>query len=343
MNQPWIHKPETDLLFILSPPFVILLLIMLFSEQLSIIEEKYSFWTWLFLIVCIDVAHVYASLFKTYFNKEQLNKNKRLFLTLPSVALCLSIALCLLGTKIFWSFLAYVAVFHFVRQQYGFMRLYSRGEQKTTFGQYWDKINIYNATIFPMLYWFLTPDRKFNWFLDNEFLQYNAPKAVHIFHILYGIIVSLHILIIGYQWLRTKYFNIPKQLIIIGTYLSWYCGIVYYNNELIFTAFNVISHGIPYMALIFFKEIDTNKNHYIWVHKALKNNGWLTFIVFLLVIAFLEEYFWELFIWNEHFSLENITVSEEWHFIWIPLLALPQLTHYLLDGFIWKSPKKIRS
>ena len=24
----------------------------------------------------------------------------------------------------------------------------------------------------------------------------------------------------------------------------------------------------------------------------------------------------------------------------VPLLALPQLTHYVLDGFIWRRPKK---
>jgi hypothetical protein len=49
--------------------------------------------------------------------------------------------------------------------------------------------------------------------------------------------------------LKTSYFNIPKNLIIIGTLSSWFFGIVYFNNDLVFTLLNVVSHGIPYMAL----------------------------------------------------------------------------------------------
>ena len=67
MEQPWIHKAKTDLAFIIGPSFFVLALIFLFQDYITEIENEYSFYTWLFLIVFIDVAHVYATLFKTYF------------------------------------------------------------------------------------------------------------------------------------------------------------------------------------------------------------------------------------------------------------------------------------
>jgi len=69
--------------------------------------------------------------------------------------------------------------------------------------------------------------------------------------------------------------------------------------------------------------------------------GIFLFIAVILGFAFFEELIWEILVWNEHFSL-NIRVSENWFQFLIPLLVVPQLTHYLLDGFIWRKPKKLK-
>jgi hypothetical protein len=65
----------------------------------------------------------------------------------------------------------------------------------------------------------------------------------------------------------------------------------------------------------------------------------LFFIVFLFAIAFFEEYVWEIFVWNEQFSFRGSDFSN-WQFLLVPLLTVPQFTHYILDGFIWKSNKQ---
>lgn len=340
MTQPWIHKRNTDLLFILSPPFIITVVMLFFHDKMEAIQNKYSFFTWLFLIVGIDVAHVYASLFKTYFNKKNYQINKRLYLRVPFLGFLGGVFVYLLGGAFFWSALAYVAVYHFVKQQYGFMRLYSRNELKNKSAFFFDNLNIYNATLFPMLYWFLTPNRNFNWFVPNEFFQLNLPVLVNILHVVYFLILVLYLLKTIIHWIKTKQLNIPKHLVIVGTYLSWYLGIVYYNNELIFTAFNVLSHGVPYMALIYFKEIDVLKKQQGVLQFFLKKSVFITFFLIVLLIAFFEEYIWEVTIWEEFFTANpSLYFAETWHFIWIPFLALPQLTHYILDGFIWKQKK----
>ena len=79
MTQPWIHKAKTDTLFILMPPFAILAVVFLCQDFLQDIEAKYSFYTWLFFVVFIDVAHVYATLFKTYLVPEEFQKKKAAF------------------------------------------------------------------------------------------------------------------------------------------------------------------------------------------------------------------------------------------------------------------------
>jgi drug/metabolite transporter (DMT)-like permease len=178
MEQPWIHKAKTDSLFILSPSFLVVAVVFLFQSQLRQIEDKYSFYTWLFLIVFIDVAHVYATLFKTYFVATEFQKRKKLLIGLPILCFLIGMFLFSFGSGVFWSVLAYIAVFHFIRQQYGFMRLYARNESKKW--AWIDNLIIYTATIYPMLYWFLSAPRKFNWFVENEFLHFKNPFLITI-------------------------------------------------------------------------------------------------------------------------------------------------------------------
>jgi hypothetical protein len=59
----------------------------------------------------------------------------------------------------------------------------------------------------------------------------------------------------------------------------------------------------------------------------------------LFSIAFSEEFFWEVLVWKEHVSFLDFEISSFLTMIIVPLLAMPQLTHYLLDGFIWKRKK----
>lgn len=339
MKQPWISNAKTDSLFILSPPFLVLAVIFLFQDHLAELNEKYSFLTWLFLIVFVDVAHVYSTLFKTYFVKQEFKKRKKLYLTVPLLSLVLGIMLYQFGSLFFWSVLALVAVYHFIRQQYGFMRLYARLEPNIIFKKI-DTIAIYAATIYPMLYWFGTP-RKFNWFVEDEFnWAAKLPNYIPLITVAYVAVIAVWIFKTVYVFTRFKEFNIPKNAVIVGTFLSWYFGIVYFNSDLIFTFLNVVSHGIPYMALIYINDIQKKDNAHLKRLSVFKSGaGVVLFIGILLIIAFSEEFLWETLVWKENISVSNLSVPEYWQIFLVPLLTVPQLTHYLLDGFIWKTKK----
>lgn len=340
MKQPWIHNAKTDWSFILSPPFLVLAVVILFQNQIQNLEHHYSFYTWLVLIVFVDVAHVYSTLFKTYFIKEELRKRKLLYFGIPAISLVFGLIFYQLGSLMFWSGLALVAVFHFVRQQYGFMRLYARFE-KSGFSKFWDGIAIYSATIYPMLYWIKTP-RAFNWFVENEFNWLDSlPNFIPGITLIYWIILGIWLLKTVYFFVKNQSFNIPKIAIIIGTYLSWYFGIIYFDNDLIFTLLNVISHGIPYVALVYIREIEQKDKSSLQKLSVFKSGfGILLFVLIIIGFAFFEELMWEVLVWREHFSIQNLELSLTWQQFLIPLLVVPQLTHYLLDGFIWKNQKK---
>lgn len=340
MRQPWIHSAKADALLILSPPFLVLATVFLFQETLVKLNENYSFFTWLLLIVFVDVSHVYSTLFKTYLVRREFQARKKLYIAAPLLSLALGLLLYQFGSLAFWSVLALVAVFHFIRQQYGFMRLYARFEAHSISKKI-DTAAIYAATLYPMLYWFSTP-RKFTWFVDNEFMWLKKlSNILPVATVLYTVILGVWVGKTLADLLKRKEFNLPKNLVIVGTFLSWYFGIVYFNNDLIFTFLNVVSHGIPYIGLIYLNEIRNRKTYELKDLSFFKTGfGAAAFVATLLAIAFSEEFLWEVFVWRENISFGNITISESWHMILVPLLTVPQLTHYILDGFIWKKPKK---
>jgi hypothetical protein len=263
-----------------------------------------------------------------------------LYYGIPAVSWVLGLILYQFGSLTFWSVLALIAVFHFIRQQYGFMRIYARFEPDN-WNKKIDGIAVYSATVFPMLYWFKTP-RAFTWFVENEFNWFqNVPDYIPLITFLYSVILIIWILKTIDEILKTKKCNVPKVALISGTYLSWYFGIVYFNNDLVFTFLNVISHGIPYVALIYIREIKQKDDQNLANLSLFKSTfGIFLFIAIILAFAFFEEFLWEILIWNEHFSL-NLNISLTWFQFLVPLLVVPQLTHYLLDGFIWRKPKKL--
>lgn len=343
-QQPWLNTPVSDLVFILSPPFVSLLLVLLFPAQFKVTNAM-PLQYWLMLVVFVDVAHVYSTLYRTYFNPSAIQK-KYLLTLIPLGCYIVGVILYQLDSLWFWRILAYLAVFHFIRQQYGFMRLYSRKETTSKTVKIIDKITIYTATLYPILYWHVKGDRNFNWFINGDFYYFSSPWLLKCSSWIYLLVITVYLLKEMIELLKGRAFNLPRNLLVLGTFLSWYFGIVYFNGDMAFTTLNVISHGIPYMALIWFFEKKRYHQQPKQRNKVLKlsfgHYGVLLFILIIVGLAYIEEGLWDGFVWREHeraFALfaqlpviENTTLLA----FLVPLLSLPQSTHYVLDGFIWK-------
>lgn len=344
VKRAWIHSAWFDSLFILAPPFICLLLIALFPGFFCF-NEKEPEWIWLILIVCIDVGHVYSTIYRTYFDRQVILQNKMLFYLSPFLIYVTGVALYSMNPIAFWRAMAYLAVFHFVRQQYGFMRLYSRHETHT-FSQRLDSITIYASTLYPLLYWHLSGKKAFNWFVEGDFLYFNAPSLIPVFTVIYCVILVVYIVKeLTLSW-KHHSFNLPKNILIASTALSWYFGIVYFEGDLTFTLLNVVSHGIPYYALVWAhgsKKSKTPEVHSSLLKKIFRTEFIVLFLLILLIMAYAEELIWDGLIWKEHLGifpstsfLPDISGNSLLMTICVPLFSLPQLLHYFIDGFIWK-------
>jgi hypothetical protein len=340
VRQPWIHSAATDGIFILGPALfatVIALLIVIAGHG----RAGLGLWSWALLVIGIDVAHVYSTVYRTYFDPLERARLSGWLIGVPVGTWILGVLLYSMSAATFWTALAYSAVFHFVRQQYGFVMLYARAERTLP---RWclrlDQVTIYGATLFPLLYWHTHLPRQFVWFIDGDFLP--LPDM------LWSIALPLYVAMIGAYlgkelWLRLRHqpFNIPRNSIVIGTALSWFFGIIVTNGDLIFTLTNVVAHGIPYLALTCIYQQRRDRQ---------LQRRWSLFVPRLIAIAlgllvlfaFVEEGLWDGLVWREHLALfpgfrllpqiQGIGALS----LLVPLLAVPQMTHYVIDGVIWR-------
>jgi hypothetical protein len=341
-TRSWIYRPGADLLLIIGPAFLVTLLFLLLPAGSA--QAEVTPWMWLVLVAGIDVAHVYSTLWRTYLDGQERQKYGHLLYWIPLGAYLIGVVLHLVGPLLFWRVMAYLAVFHFIRQQYGFLSLYARHEARPQWERWMDAATVYAATLYPLLHWHTHLPRPFHWFVEGDFLALPYPWLSQVAGVLYAI------LLLGYVgkevFLHTKGrpFNLPKHLILLGTVLSWYIGIVYLQGDLAFTATNVIAHGIPYMALVWMygKKKHTQSPRRTWLKAVFRWQSLPIFVGVLLLLGYIEEGLWDALVWRDHVGLfpwaadlPQLMQHSELSLV-VPLLAVPQVTHYVLDGFIWK-------
>jgi hypothetical protein len=371
-RQPWIYKSWVDLSIIIAPAFLATLVVLLFpgwfGDGSSMPPQA-----WLLLIVGVDVAHVYSTMWRTYLDPSEFARHRNLLVYTPIAVWVGGVILYSMGAMVFWRVLAYLAVFHFVRQQYGFMAVYARKDGRGKWERWLDAGTIYALTLYPILYWHTHLPRNFSWFVEGDFVDLGVGWLADVGFVLYVLVGLVYVAKEGWMSMR-RGFNLPKNLMVLGTGLSWYCGIVLRNGDLAFTATNVIAHGLPYMGMVWMygrkkhggkgysgsgrvseEEEGAASRHgldsgrpapNLWMKLGFQLWFLPAFLGLLLGLAYLEEGLWDGLVWRDHAGLfpwagglPFLTDSAALAIV-VPLLSLPQVTHYIVDGFIWKMRKK---
>jgi hypothetical protein len=332
----WLFSAPVDLSVFLGSALLALLALWI-GARIGVLNGRTPEWTWVPAVLLIDVAHVWSTGFRVYFDSSELKRRPWLYTLVPVLGFAIGVALYSKGELVFWRVLAYLAVFHFIRQQYGWVMLYrARVGERDRFGHWLDTSAVYLASLYPLIYWHAHLPRQFWWFLENDFA--GTPVFATLEHLarpLYWTVMSAYVGRSLYQWLRFKRVNPGKDIVIITTAVCWYTGIVVFNSDYAFTVTNVIIHGVPYMALVYWyarAQRPRTTQPYRFLTSSL-----LPFLATLWLIAFVEELFWDRGVWHDRAWL----FGRGWDLGWlkvllVPLLALPQLTHYVLDGFIWR-------
>lgn len=331
----WLFSPAIDLGAFLGSAIASLILLGA-GAHFGLLNNDSPDWTWISAVLLIDVAHVWSTGFRVYFDPQEIRKRVWLYLLAPLFGYLIGVALYSESAILFWRVLAYIAVFHFVRQQRGWVALYRRKlNEKDDYGKWVDVAAIYLATIYPLVYWHANLPRNFEWFVRDDFGA--LPQIVEqIMFPVYVLTLGLYLLKSIYLWLFQRFYNPGKDIVVVTTAICWYLGIVAFNSDYAFTVTNVIIHGVPYFVLIYWyarERRETATRTY-----RLFSSNIIFFLSILWLLAYLEELFWHKSVWhNERAWLFGADWQlENFKMYFVPLLALPQLTHYILDGFVWR-------
>lgn len=343
---PWIFSPTVDLLTFGGSALFAMAMLGL-GAMFGWLNQDTPGWTWVVAILLIDVAHVYATGFRVYFDRDELARRPWLYGLTPLLAFAISWAVYSESVDAFWRCLAYLAVFHFVRQQYGWVALYRNKAGETyRMGKWIDTSAIYLATVYPLVYWHCHLPREFWWFRPDDFAAFSIDWSAWLAPF-YWLAMSSYAVKSIWLGVRKRQWNPGKDLVVATTAICWYVGIITFNSDYAFTVTNVIIHGIPYMVLVY------------WYHCAVVSDVATSepdsrpvpstamrlsqFFGLIWILAYVEELVWDRGMWHERSWL----FGAPWNFesveaLLVPLLAVPQITHYVLDGFIWRrrtSPK----
>ena len=356
MRKIWLFNKWIDLLILGAPVWACWLVCFLVPQSWH--EQQLPLWFWIVIIVGIDVSHVWSTIFRTYLDKDEYQRHKSLLMIAPVIALVLFFAFAMISIDGFWTALAYLALYHFIKQQYGFMRLYQARYGKVTQKKWLtDKLVVYLGMLYPVFYWHLNTERKFNWFVEGDFFNLSEVSNGLLPLLPYINIIgtTVYFLVLTCWLMQEIYFHrklalvfpVGKVLWILTTAFNWFLGIVYFNSDFAFSLTNVVAHGLPYMALMFYY-VEGKKQMIIRssASRIAINVFFMTAVI--LVLAFGEEYLWDMFLYRENQTLfESILkypfAAVDSHMaqaLALAALSVPQVTHYILDGFIWKANGK---
>jgi hypothetical protein len=333
---PWLFSARVDLSVFLGSAIASLIALWI-GASAGVLQEDTPDWAWIPAVLLIDVAHVYSTGFRVYLDTDELSRRPWLYALVPLIGFVVGVALYSEGELVFWRTLAYLAVFHFIRQQYGWVALYrARAGERDTLSKWIDTVAIYAATLYPLIYWHTHLPRRFWWFMAKDFAA--IPSIIErIAEPVYWAALAAYAVRSSYGWLIKREGNPGKDVVVWTTAVCWYVGIVAINSDYAFTVTNVIIHGVPYLALIYWysrqRMTETGRRGAYRIFAG----GPVAFLMMLWALAYIEEMIWDRGVWQERgWFFGDPWDARSVKLVLVPLLALPQITHYVLDGFVWR-------
>ncbi|HPA51640.1 MAG TPA: hypothetical protein PLP50_08560 [Thermoanaerobaculia bacterium] len=347
LPSPWLFSRRADVL-LFGGPALVSLLFLAGGARLGLLDGDLPVPLWLLLVVGVDVAHVWSTGWRVYADTEELRRRPALTLGLPAAAYAAGVVLFTAGDLVFWRVLAYLATFHFVRQQYGWVALYRRksgenAEEGAAWERRLDAAVVYGATLAPLVWWHARLPRRFHWLIAGDYAAglpaWAGPAALAAFETVFALWVGKE----ARRLATGRPVSWGKVLVVVTTALVWHLGIVVFDSDYAFAVTNVLVHGVPYFGLVLQSVRSSAAARAAAGRKPvladLGARHAALFMAPLLLLAFLEEWGWDLLVWHENGALfpgGAIDPGPLLLSLLVPLLALPQATHYLLDAWIWK-------
>lgn len=298
-------------------------------------------WAFLLLVVGFDVAHVWATLYISYLDPE-VRARRKLALLLPiPLAFGITYRLHAYDPAVFWTLLAYFAIYHFAAQHYGFVALYEhRAGEGRLLDRRLDKWTTWVGALGPVVWWHAaSAERGFDWFGHGEqFLLAIDPSFKLDVYVVMALTAVVYALRQGVLAWRGR-FNWGKNLWMLAIWASWSIGVTITEHPLVSLAVINLLHGIPFLALVWHRcrqDLPRKTGAVAW----FTQRAW-AFFGLIVVLALLEEGLWDGLLWGNYLSLDDgPRLSTRGQSLAVAFLAVPQIVHYVLDGFLWKTDGK---
>ena len=306
------------------------------------------------LVIATDVAHVWGTAFRTYLDRRELLRRPWLYLLCPPAAFLGSFTLHYVGSpQIFWTAMSYYAMYHFVKQDFGLVALFvaRAGVRPSKHQMTLEKYTVYAAAAFPVLIWHAQPTEAFRWFNGGEQFVFTTPaSAVRPLLALY-VLAACHY-VFWEVWFNRhgRPVNWGKLFVMAGTWVTWGLGTLC-DKEVLTLAWLNLFHGIPFMVMV---GVYCRKRWAALPPSActdrvvvLLTRQWYLFVPCLISLALVEDVLWDVFVWQDYvprlWDRYFYTVEGElpeldafWTSVATAALSVPQIVHYILDGYIWR-------
>jgi len=301
-------------------------------------------WSWIAAILLVDVAHVWSTAFVVYLDPAEWRRRPLLYIGVPIACFAVAFGLYACGEDVFWRVIAYLAVFHFIRQQYGWVMLYrARNHERDRIGRWLDGATVYVATLYPLIWWHASLPRGFWWMTENDFVAGLPQAVVPIAYVVYVLLLAIYAVRALLQIVRGQSVSWGKHLVVGATAACWYNGIIAHNTDYDFMVSNVFTHGVPYMVLVFMyargaaREPESRDGTAALLLRGRLLRAIVVFAASVWLAAYIEEMLWDRSLWHDRSWLFGSGADAGRAALVIaPLLAVPQLTHYVLDAFLWR-------
>ena len=336
----FVFSRRWDRWFFAAPVLVAVALLPLFAQLEA---HETPLWAFVLFVVAFDVSHVWATLFRTYFDAAERAHRRALYGLAPPLIFAVSWSLHSWDPSAFWTIAAYFAIYHFLSQDYGFVALSKARQGERRLADYrWDRLAVWVGSLGPVLLWHASPSRRFDWFDAGEvFLVRLGPEWRSPIVVVYGSVATLYALRQLQRWRRDRAWNPGKLQLMALIWLRWGLGSLI-EHPIASLAFINVFHGLPFIALVWCCA------EHRWRDRAAvdklegfasfltRPGRWFAFFAFLVLLGGLEELLWDGLVWRRYLPQHGFRLSGSWQSAAVALLALPQLLHYVLDGFIWR-------
>tara|TARA_Y100000768_G_scaffold388287_1_gene383328 strand:+ start:21397 stop:22440 length:1044 start_codon:yes stop_codon:yes gene_type:complete len=320
-------------LFAFSSWFFVGIFFFLFSHLTDYRFHNQKQLPWILIIIIKslqEITHVYATFLISYADQEVFKKLKRILIMTPILIFLASFAF-IIGGKENWFFIliAQTAIFHVIRQEYGWMKIATRLD---SYHSKWlerlDLLTIYSITISPTL-WLLRHSENGYWIRPGD--SFLVPDILARFAMSFSLIVIILFWIINsFHWWKYRQVNLTKILVFFNGFFGWYIALYFITDPQYFLLSSwllTFAHGVPYFFIVFKTERLGDSSLIQGKYFRLSRSAYLYGLLILFFFIF-------------YAPFASIQKFYELPLFWKALLAsaisCPNIVHCIIDGFLWR-------